>query len=388
MPKICMLAFTYYSTDSRVRREAEALTSRGDQVDLICLKEKEQEMRICNGVNLFPVSVQRYRGNSAVAYLIRYFFFFVQAFFLITLLWLRRRYDIIQVHTMPDFMVFTALVPKVLGAKIILDVHDLMPELYMSKFGANENYPLIKFITWIERRSIAFAQRAIAVHIPHQNVLVRHGNPKYKFGVVLNVPDPNIFGHSRDIQRLADGKFRLVYHGTIGERHGLQVAVQAVALAKKHIPNIEFCVLGDGDDRERLVGMVNEMGLNNCVKFSNGVVPLEELPVRIMQADIGVVPVLYDSFTRYMLPVKLLEYVSLGLPVISSRTETLESYFDESMIRYFQPGNVIELANHIVDLHDNPQKRDLLVSNAERFNEEFTWESQKTVYYNLIDSLI
>lgn len=388
MSKICMLAYTHYRFDARVRREAEALSRRGDKVDFICCREKTQEMkRIYNGVKLFPLSVARYRGDSTITYLFTYFSFFVRAFFLVTFLYLRRRYDIIQVHTMPDFLVFTTLVPRLLGAKIILDLHDLMPELYMSKFGVDRKHPFIKFITWVERRSIAFAHRAIAVHIPHRDILVRHGTPKKKFTVILNVPDPKVFGCTKSAQRVADGKFRLIYHGTIAKRHGLDVAIHAVTLAKKHIANIEFSIIGNGDDRERLVRMVDDMGLGDYVKFSNGAVPLDELPLCIKQADIGIVPILHDPFTRYQLPVKLLEYVELGIPVISSRSETLEFYFDETMIRYSRPGDETELANHIVDLHNNPQKRELLISNAERFNEEFSWESQKGVYYDLVDSL-
>jgi glycosyltransferase involved in cell wall biosynthesis len=383
-----MLAYTHYRFDGRVRREAEALTRRGDKVDFICLRENSQEtIRVYNGVNFFPLSVQKYRGNSTGIYLLTYFSFFVRAFFLLTFLQLRRRYDIVQVHTMPDFLVFAALVPKLLGAKIILDMHDLMPELYISKFGVNVNHALIKLITWCERRSVAFAQKAIAVHIPHRDVLVRHGTPKEKFTILLNLPDSKIFSRARNTQRVADGKFRLFYHGTIAKRHGIDVAIRAVALAKKHIANIEFSIIGDGDDRERLVRIVDEMGLSDCVKFSDGPVPLQELPFHIKQADIGIVPILRDSFTRYQLPVKLLEYVGLGIPVISSRTETLEFYFDETMSRYFQPGDEVELASHIVDLYNNPQKREYLISNAERFNKEFSWESQTAVYYDLIDSL-
>lgn len=388
MAKICMIAFACYSIDSRIRREAEALSSRGDEVDFIGCREKTQETKgSYNGVKLFRLFVSKYRGSSTIAYLFSYFSFFFQAFFLVTFLQFKRNYDIIQVHTMPDFLVFAALIPKLLHAKIILDVHDLMPELYMSKFKVKQNNPLIKFITWIERRSIAFAQRAIAVHVPHRDILVKHGSPKEKFTILLNLPDPEIFSRAKNTRRIADGKFRIIYHGTIAKRHGLDVALRAVALAKKHIQKIEFSIIGTGDDRKRLIRLVDEMGLRECVKFTKEAVPLDELSQYITQADIAIVPIIQDPFTRYQLPVKILEYVWLGIPVISSKTETLDFYFDETMIRYFQPGDEAELANDIVDLHHNPQKRELLVSNANRFNKEFNWDSQKMAYYELIDSL-
>ena len=383
-----MIAFTHYSIDSRVRREAEALVSRGDEVDCICCHEEAlKKKRNLNGVRLFQLPVTKYRGGSTVSYLFSYLSFFVQAAFLVTFLQFKKKYHIVQVHTMPDFLVFATLIPKALGAKIILDVHDLMPELYMSKFEVNEKHLLTKFIKWIEQRSIAFAHEAIAVHIPHRDILVKHGNPKEKFTIVLNLADPKVFGRVENIQRITDGKFRLIYHGTIAKRHGLDIAIRAVALAKKNIHNIEFSIIGAGDDCERLIGIVDEMGLENCVRLTNGSVLLEEIPQRIMQADVAIVPVLRDPFTRYQLPVKVLEYIWLGIPVISSRSDTLEFYFDKKMIRYFNPGDESELANHILDLHDNPEKREHLVANAKRFNEKFSWDSQKIAYYKLIDSL-
>jgi len=383
-----MLAFTHYLTDARVRREAEALAARGDDVDLICCRSKSlATKRSHNGVTLYPLRGLKYRGASTVAYLFSYFLFFVQSSVLMTYLHLRKRYDVIQVHTMPDFLVFAASIPKLLGAKIILDVHDLMPELYMTKFEADQNHKLIRFIRWIERRSIAFAHKAIAVNVPHRDILVEHGNPKDKFSILLNLPDPAIFGRSENTERPSNGKLRLIYHGILAKRQGLDTAIRAIAQVKQDIPDIDFYIIGIGDDRERLVALVDEMGLGDSIRFSDGAIPLEDMPSHIKQADIGMVPILNDSFTRYGLPVKVLEYVGLGIPVISSRTPTLEFYFDDTMLRYFEPGNETELAEHIVDLYRNPRKRKLLVSNADRFNEEFNWESQRAEYYELVDSL-
>src|SRR5207247_8680052 len=93
----------------------------------------------------------------------------------------KRRYDVVQVHTMPDFLVFAALIPKLLGAKIILDVHDLMPELYAAKFGVPKENWLIRLITWVVRRSVALAAIPMAVHEPPLAILAGHGNPKEEF---------------------------------------------------------------------------------------------------------------------------------------------------------------------------------------------------------------
>jgi glycosyltransferase involved in cell wall biosynthesis len=388
MAKICMVVYSYYPSDGRVRQEAEALVDRGDEVDCICLEENGQEkMESLCGVRLFELSTGKYQGSNAILYLTSYLLFFCAAFLKISFLHLKKRYDIVQIHTMPDFLVFAALIPKMLGAKVILDMHDLMPELYTSKFGIDDTNLWIRLIARIEKSSIAFADRAIAVHQQDLGLLLKRGNPEEKFITLLNVPDPKIFTQKPGPRPQVSHPFRVFYHGTIAKRSGIDVALRAMALARKEIPDLEFHIVGGGDNLQRIADLINELGLEGCVKI-NKTVPIDQLPTFIYQADVGIVPYLNDEFNRYVLPVKLMEYVALGLPVIASRLETLEIYFDDTMLRYFQPGNEAELADHIIDLYRNPQKREQLISRADKFNETYNWQRQKLLYFNLIDSLL
>jgi glycosyltransferase involved in cell wall biosynthesis len=383
-----MVAFTHYSTDSRVRREAEALVDRGDQVDMIGLR-KDGEEKACklNGVRVYQISIGRYRGSNTFSYLISYLFFFIAAAIRLILLHAKNSYQVIQVHTMPDFMVFVALLPRILGAKVLLDVHDLMPELYCSKFKREEADWLIRFITWLERCSIRFAHAAIAVHQPHLDALIHHGNPGNKFIILLNLPDPKIF--SREYIKCNEDHrgFELIYHGMLAERNGLGIAIQAVAKLQKEIPDLQLNIIGEGDALPNLLKMIESKSLQAWVKIHPGLIPLDELVPIIAKADVGIVPILYDDFTKYMLPVKLLEYDALGIPVICSRTETIRAYFDDSMVAYFTPGDVDGLANCVRDLYYHPEKRKELRANADRFNQEYNWSKQKLVYFDLIDHL-
>ena len=386
MAKICMIAYTRYASDPRVRREAEALAARGDRVDFICVEEQDKSApRIYGGVRLYPIAASRYQGDSTVSYLAIYFSFLVRSFLLVTRLYFKNRYDIIQVHTMPDFLVFAALVPKLFGARIILDVHDLMPELYECKFGPERRRPFIRLITWMERRSIGFAHRAIAVHVPHRDALVHHGNALEKFTVLLNVPDPGIFERNGAVR--SDDRFRLIYHGTIARRHGLEVALRAVARVKDKIPTLEFLVIGGGDDLPRIKGLVEQLGLQKSVRFL-GTMPVEQLPKHLVQADVGLVPILHDAFTRYMLPLKLMEYARMGIPAIVSDTETIRAYFDPQMVRYCKPGDEADLAQAILELYLDPSRRKRLVDAVARFNSQYNWDQQKKVYYGLVDELL
>ena len=286
---------------------------------------------------------------------------------------------------MPDFLVFAALIPKCLGAKVILDVHDLMPELYECKFGHGRGRFIVSLITWMERRSIAFADRAIAVHIPHRDALVSHGNRVDKFSILLNVPDPSIFVRNGVVR--SDDRFRLIYHGTVARRHGLEIALNAVVAVKDKIPNLEFLVIGHGDDLPRIKGLVETLQLTSCVRFL-GTMPVQKLPEQLAQADVGLVPILYDSFTRYMLPLKLMEYARMGIPAIVSDTETIRAYFDPQMVRYCKPGDPGDLANAILELYQNPARRKQMLDAAARFNSAYNWDEQKKGYFNLVDGLL
>jgi glycosyltransferase involved in cell wall biosynthesis len=382
-----MVAYTFYASDPRVRREAEALASRGDDVHFICVRdEKVAGARKLNGVRLYPLGVGRYQGGSALQYLLKYAVFFIKATIWLTALFAKYRYSVIQVHTMPDFLVFTALIPRLFGAKVILDVHDLMPELYICKFRSGPDHIVVRLITWIERLSIAFAHHALAVHIPHREALVAHGNSAEKLSVLMNVPDPRIFKRSAEPVSHDGKRFRLVYHGTVAQRHGLHVALRAVIALKSRIPELEFLIIGHGDDLQRTRDFARDNALNGCVRFLERM-PVERLPEHLMQADVGVIPLCYDEFTRYMLPLKLMEYVRLDIPVIVSRTETIQAYFDDRMVRYVKPGDDRELADAIWELYENPDRRRQLTGHARKFNAAYNWEGQKETYFALIDAL-
>jgi glycosyltransferase involved in cell wall biosynthesis len=384
--RICMIAYTQYATDSRVRREAEALARRGDRVDVLCLGEGEGVSRPMEGIRALGILRRRYRGPNAILYLIGYGAFFALSAIWVTGLYFRKRYEIIQVHTMPDFMVFATTIAKLFGAKIILDVHDLMPELYQSKFGLPAGHWLLRLICWIERQSVRFADRAIAVHAEHLETLVRHGNAREKFITLMNLPDPTIFRKRRQAKRREPGKLMMLYHGTISRRQGLDVVLRALSSINRAERNASLRIVGEGDYISSLIRLADDLEVSEWVEFA-GPVDLAKLPAIIQEADVGLVPVLEDDFTKIMLPVKLLEYVMLNVPVICSRTETIERYFDDSMVRFVEPGDVSGLAEAIVCLSEDPEAARRLSEKARCFNREHNWNRERHKYYRLVDEL-
>lgn len=388
MQRICMVTFSYYPEDTRIRREAESLAERGDLVDVICLrKEEEGPTEIKNSVRVYRLSTGKYRGSSSVMYLLRYLLFFVASSIQLLILHLKNNYQLIQIHTMPDFLVFTAVFPKLMGAKVVLDVHDLVPELYQTKFGLENSHWLIRFFTWVERISIGFADRAIAVSKPHLNALLKHGNPESKFIIFLNLPDTK-FSSKRTQSTLIDHEgFKIIYHGTVSRRYGLNIVIQALVDVKNKIEGLEFRIIGQGEELPLISKLVNDLCMEEYITIKEWLSPEEFVPI-ILASDVGIVPILDDAFTKHALPVKLLEYVALGKPVICSRTEAIQAYFDDSMIQYFTPGSVAELAENICLLYKNPNKREQLIRNADKFNREYGWEQQKQAYFQMMDELV
>ncbi len=387
MHSICMLAYTYYLSDPRVRRQAEALAARGDQVDFICLrKEEEKAQEIVNGVNIYRLGLRRYRGGGTLAYIRGYLSFFIASFLKLTALFFRKRYDLVQTHNMPDFIVFVALIPKIFGARVVHDIHDLMPDLYATKFERGASSFPVRLLPWVERLSCAFADHVITVTHIWADKLISRSVPAAKCTVVVNVADEKLF-YPRPVTVTGD-KFILLYHGTLVHRYGVDVAIRAIPLFKEAIPQCLFKIVGEGDQLEELRRLIAELGVAKWVHLNDQFVPTEKIPEIIASVDVGVVPNRKNSFTDEILPTKLLELVAMGKPAVVARTRGVEAYFDDSMVQFFEPGNEKDLARALLALYHQPELRERLVANAERFNREYNWRKVKMTYLNVIDTLV
>ena len=377
MKQILALAYTYYSSDPRVLRESEALAQHGDQIEVLCLRKAgEPQVEVMKGVKIRHLPIQRYRGDSTAFYILGYFWFLILSFVFVSILSVRKRYDVIHVHNMPDFLVFAALIPKILGAKIILDLHDLMPETFSAKFGQEGTLTGILF--FVERASINFAHHIITVHDPYVKLLESRGVPPDKITPILNLPDHKIF-YPRDFRQ--DSNFTLIYFGTVAERHGIDLLLRALACLKSENLPIRFLLIGEGDAIPDIKRMVAELNLEEMVELKEEFVPVREIPDYIRRAHMGIIPYRTGPATKYMLPVKMLEFISMELPVVSARLETIAAYFDDQMIMFFPPEDIDALTDAIRKMFYSETLRKSLVENAKRFSNQFHWanESDKLV---------
>lgn len=383
---VLMVAYTHYCSDARVVRAAEAALDGGFDVDFLALRrEGDPPVEMVRGVRVFHLNQRKYRGSGLLNYLLTYFFFFLRCFFKATVLHFRRRYRVVHVNNMPDFMVFCALIPKLMGARVLLDIHDPMPETLESKFKNARLGWMRNVLLWQERLSAWFANRVLTVHEPVKaNILVHHGLSPDSIVVISNFPDEHIFALRSDLP--LDGKIRLAFHGTILQRSGLGQLLLALSRVRRK-DRISVKVLGEGDYSGAFARDIVSLGLNCVVEFINRSVPVHQVPAMIADCNAGIVPLEISAITNHALPLKLLEYISLGLPVVSVRNVAISYYLAEADCLFFEPNNVDSLTAVLDRLTENPGLLQHYRERSVAVRERFLWSAEKQKYVALLNDL-
>ena len=345
-----MIAYTVYAFDARVRREAETLAANGFTVRCLTTRSGPSPTRfVLNGVDVRELNVPKYRGKSKLAYAASYLWFLVATSAACLRLLIARELDVVHAHNLPDFLVFAGLLPRLMGRRVVLDVHDSVPETFATKFSRT---PLLwRALCLEERLSALVAHKVICVNHPQRDTLVQRGEER-------------------------DGDFNLVYHGTMSERLGVDLLICAVAELQHRLPNARLHLWGGGDDLERFQGLVKELGVGERVSFNPKGFALHELPQRLRSMHVGIVGNRRSAAGDLMLPVKLLEYVSLDIPAIVPRLPTIEHYFTDDMVWYYEPDSVGSLSEAILQLYSRPDVRSEQAARARAFIERHGWERQ------------
>lgn len=358
-----MVTYSFYESDSRIIQYASALSQRGDVVDIIALRRPQgPKFEVINGVNIYRIQQRKVNERGPTTYLYRVLKFLFLATLVLTAKHLKHRYSLVHVHSVPDFLVVAALPVRMLGARVILDIHDILPEFYASKFGIKPDSWLFHLLLSVEKLSVKLANHVIiANHIWYDRLVQRSTRPE-KCSVICNYPDPEVFHSCR--QHRNNGKFVLMYPGTLNWHQGVDVAIRAFAKVKDELPNAEFRIYGEGPMKPSLQELVTELGLDGRVTIHD-YLPLNEIAAEMAKADLAIVPKRASSqFGNEAASSKIGEFMAAGVPVIVSRTKIDSLYYDESKVKFFESENESDLANCIVMLQHNPQLRSRLVENA------------------------
>jgi glycosyltransferase involved in cell wall biosynthesis/O-antigen/teichoic acid export membrane protein len=387
-PRMAMVVHSHYPSDPRVRREAEALIEAGWQVDLICVPDDGQPAQeTIGGVRVFRMPVQRQRDGGPATYLREYGAFFVSASWKLAGLHRQAPYDVVQAHNMPDFLVFVGLLPRLTGARLILDVHDLVPEFYSVRFGLPLAHPVVRFTRWVQKLSARFADHVLTAGEPFRRQILQAGLPADRVTSIMNSPDPSLFAWRAPAPRTRrSGSFILSYHGTLSEYNDLGVVLRAMAQLQEELPGLTLRVYGRGRAEPELRRLAAELGLGDRVAFL-GYRPLDEMPARIGEADAGIVPQRRSVFTAMNYPTKAFEYIALGVPVLMGYTPALDELFGHVRGSFFQPDRPDELADCLRALAADPERVRRMAQEQQEVCARFAWAGEKRRYVAVTEAL-
>lgn len=389
MKTVCLITQSVYDSDPRVRRKAEALVAAGYSVDVLALCPSDGRTAYSvNGVNVRAIALGKKRSSLA-----RYFFeyagFFAWAFVRVSLQMRRRRYQVVDVNTLPDFLVFAPALARWMGAKIVLDMHEITPEFYMSKYRIARHSLIVRLLTFVERISFNFADRVLTIHEPIQSLLVERGLSRAKSIVVMNAVDEARF--ERGVDPAAAGTqspdtFVMIYHGTLTPIYGLDIAVEAFAIAHQEMPGAELWILGSGTESAPLTALAAQRGLGSKVKMVGQVSP-SDIPNWLSKADVGILPIRRDEFLDFAFPNKLPEFIIAGKPVVISRLKAIRHYFTDDALAFFEPNDPSDLARQMRRLYDDKPLRGRLVTAARREYAPIRWDVMKQRYLELVEQV-
>lgn len=398
--RVCAITTDCYPEDPLVRRTAEAAASAGIEYHVICsMREGQPKYELFHDVHIHRIRIRDGEGKALGRISARPLFqmlflwslFGFLAFWKVTRLHWKFKFHVVHVHNLPDFLVFSALLPRLLGARVILGVQDVTPELMRAKAKGIARWPTVVLATLQERISTAFADHVLTVGWPFEEPLMKRGVPRAKLSSVLNSADPKIFPAEKRTEPFlgeasAERPIILMYHGTISERNGLDVAIRAFAKARVAAPYLRLHLNGAGDAVPYLKELAQSLDVSEHMSFfPHG--PLEKVVDFIVQGDIGIIPYRSDGFMDMVLPTKAYELSWMRRPMIAASTFAIRSMLRPSSVRLCEPSNVDSFADAIVELYKHPQKRLELVTSAWQDYAQYRWEVMAERYCLLLSKL-
>jgi glycosyltransferase involved in cell wall biosynthesis len=391
--RVAMVTFSAYPFDPRPRRTIDALVGEGASIDLICLQSENAPSRErVNGVNVLRVPLKHPRRGK-LEYGIRYGAFILITSVIFALRSLARRYDLVYVHNMPDILVISALIPKALGAKVVLDLHDPMPELMMTIFRTPENNKNVRLMKRLEKWSIARTDLAITVNLACKRIFSSRSCLAEKIAVVMNTPDGQIFPFramrsAASTERTSNKPYIIMYHGSLLERNGLDVAIEALAQIKATVPTAELRIFGARTPfLDRMMELARTKNLQESVHYL-GPRKLEGLVPEIDKCDLGVIPNHRNTFTDINTPTRIFEYLAMGKPVIAPSTLGILDYFNKESLIFFEPGNSADLAKQIEYSFSHQRETEEIVRRAQQVFLEHSWDREREILVSRVSGIL
>jgi glycosyltransferase involved in cell wall biosynthesis len=377
----------YPLSEGRAVGQALAALNAGWEVDVVATRgSREPAQEVVDGVAVFRLPVSHEWGAGDFAVVREYVGFTALVIGKLAALSARKRYGVIHVHNPPDFLVLGALAPRLLGARIVLDVHDLAPELFALRFGGRRGASaVVSALHFVERLATRVAAAVITVHSPYQRELETRGVSAEKITVILNTLDERLIPSVAD--SVEPEGFRLAYHGTITPHYGVALLVEAAARLARDVPGLRLEIYGDGDALPELRSRIEELGISDRVHLSGRFLPQREVLELVQSASAGVICNLPVERNKAAIPTKLFEYARLGVPIVTADLPAIREHFSPREVWFFAAGDVDALTEALRNVAAAPDEADARASAARQRYEEYSWPANARRYVALLERL-
>jgi glycosyltransferase involved in cell wall biosynthesis len=379
----------YYSYINPIfERDINAHLQKGDEVEVFCYGINGEDPNWVNScIKIYRLQSRKFKSKATISYLYSILSFWILTFLKITISHQRKHFDLVHVVSPPDFMVLSAIFPKITGSKIVLNIHDIEPEFFMRKFGIEKQNITIRLLLLVEKLCCNFADHILTVtHIWRHKLLIRTGIKDSKCTVFMNVIDDKIIKLAESIVKEDSMEYKLIYHGNLGEHFGVETLIRAMHILRRKVPYIRLAIYGKGPLERYLKCLSRNLKVDDIIDF-NGYLPIRKLVEKIKQSDIGIVPTRDGVFAGEALSCKSLEFIALNIPMVISNTQASRYYYDSSMVLYFDSNDPKNLADCVYKLIISDRKKLYLLSNAKKFLKEHNWQIYKKKYFQILNSL-
>lgn len=386
--RVAIVVHAVVPGDPRIAREVDALIGAGYAVDVFCLRDPGQAQEASAGEERIIRLPIRRRFAGFAGHLAEYLAFTAAAGWRLTREHRHRRYRLVQVATLPDFLVAAAGALKLAGVPLLLDLHEDMPAFFDDRFAAPALRPLRPIIRWSSTGSAAMANEILTVHEPLRMLAIARGVPAGKITVIMNSADERRFNAAAVPRRpfMQDGQLRLIHASSLQRIYGLEVAVEALSRLPRDL-QVRLDVYGDGPYRPQIEAAIRRTGVGDRITL-HGRVPMDDLPALLAGSDAALVPSLPEPYLQYSLSTKLLEAIGMGVPVIASDLATFRAHFTDAAIRYVPGADPQALAGAISELVREPDAAAARAAEALRQAEPYAWETQARRYLEVVDRLV
>jgi glycosyltransferase involved in cell wall biosynthesis len=367
--------------DTRVRRQVRALVDSGHQVEVLCAGAYSTE-DTWSGCSITRTWTRRDKAGNMRRRLLEYLAFFVEASCRVFWRALHTRHDVVQVANMPDFLVFAAAPARWLrGSAVVLDLHDLMPELLGSKSSGQS--PWQRSVLAQERASVRFANRVLTVNEMCARI-VRARNREKAIMVIPNSPDESTFPVCAPKTRVAGQRVRIGYHGTVSRRFGVAGLIHAFSMLQAMGIDAELHVWGGGDDHQRVSDLVDSLKLRDRVTL-HGQTPVQRMVQMLQTVDVAAVPYEADPYMAIAYSTKAFELAALGIPMVVSDLAGIREQFSDQSVQFFTAGNTRAMVAALAALIMDPQRSHNLACTAQVELQRYSWRHYAGEYVRALE---